>query len=117
MLSLSMYEDGIYEPSSRVLEVWRIARQHSRFRTGIVPEGIDGKGIERKYWEGYVSIVSTPCEFFGVAVVVLDLVGIAYKVCEPYTTDELQMICIGCKCMGDVAAIAASAQRVQVTGL
>lgn len=54
----------------------------------------------------------------GVAVVVLDLDGIAYKVHEPYMTDELQMICIWSKCMGDdVAAIIASAQRVRVTRL
>ena len=50
-LSLSMYEDAVYEPSMRVLEAWKIDRQDLQSRTGVVPEGIDGKGNERKYWE------------------------------------------------------------------
>ncbi|KEQ68653.1 hypothetical protein M436DRAFT_57929 [Aureobasidium namibiae CBS 147.97] len=55
MLSLSVYEDGVYEPSMRVLEAWKIDRQDLQFRTGIVPKGIDGTGIGRKYWEATYS--------------------------------------------------------------
>lgn len=57
-----------------------------------------------------------PCEFLAWLVLVLGLIGIAYKVYEPCMT-ELLMICTSCNCIGDVAAIVASAQWLKVTGL
>lgn len=50
-LSLSVYESTVYEPSLRVLEAWKVTSNDLQVRTGIVSEGIDGQGIERKYWE------------------------------------------------------------------